>query len=498
MLRLPGIGVYEHGRVPRPLRRARHPRLAGPDVREPGLPVRRRRLPGDSRPRGRRPRSTRLAARPSTAVLCGNSEIEQQVAMLGLDPDARPRSRSSATSLPGARRATPASTPSTSRPRRSAATCPFRPDRGVAQLLRRRRLPRARCRTRGRAASASPPSAWPSRTCPTRRRSPGLSRGRRRRRRPPPALEGRRPARRRLRLGLRRPARPLPRAAVRRRSRGRSAAATTTRYLELSRAVTGEVMADVFGEWRRAGSPSGGGMILWLRDLVRRRGLGRRRPPRRAQDRLSPPAPDPRADRGLARRRGARRRRRSTSRTTARPPLRRACGSRSTRTWSCRSAQAEARSSCRRTARPSRMSRPSSAGSSTQPGRSASGRRPRTSSSPAWSGTAPSGAELSPRRSTSRPAGRSRWSRSIVSGSTAIARVEGDGSVRLTVATRRLAYGVRIHVAGFAPSDDAFSVEPGASRDIRLRPAQAGQLFSGGDLTALNLLGRVPIRTPPP
>ena len=32
--------------------------------------------------------------------------------------------------------------------------------------------------------------------------------------------------------------------------------------------MTGEVMAHVFGEWRRAESPSGGGMILWLRDLV--------------------------------------------------------------------------------------------------------------------------------------------------------------------------------------------------------------------------------------
>ena len=46
------------------------------------------------------------------------------------------------------------------------------------------------------------------------------------------------------------------------------------RYLELSRAVTGEVMAHVFGEWRRAGSPSGGGMILWLRDLVAGAGYG--------------------------------------------------------------------------------------------------------------------------------------------------------------------------------------------------------------------------------
>ena len=46
------------------------------------------------------------------------------------------------------------------------------------------------------------------------------------------------------------------------------------RYLELSRAVTGEVMAEVFGEWRRAASPCGGGLVLWLRDLLPGAGWG--------------------------------------------------------------------------------------------------------------------------------------------------------------------------------------------------------------------------------
>jgi beta-mannosidase len=38
--------------------------------------------------------------------------------------------------------------------------------------------------------------------------------------------------------------------------------------------VTGEVMADVFGEWRRPQSPCGGGIVLWLRDLVPGAGWG--------------------------------------------------------------------------------------------------------------------------------------------------------------------------------------------------------------------------------
>jgi beta-mannosidase len=38
--------------------------------------------------------------------------------------------------------------------------------------------------------------------------------------------------------------------------------------------VTGEVMADVFGEWRRPDSGCGGGIVLWLRDVVPGAGWG--------------------------------------------------------------------------------------------------------------------------------------------------------------------------------------------------------------------------------
>ncbi len=46
------------------------------------------------------------------------------------------------------------------------------------------------------------------------------------------------------------------------------------RYLELSATVTGELMAEVFGEWRRPESPCGGGLVLWLTDLATGAGWG--------------------------------------------------------------------------------------------------------------------------------------------------------------------------------------------------------------------------------
>jgi beta-mannosidase len=46
------------------------------------------------------------------------------------------------------------------------------------------------------------------------------------------------------------------------------------RWLELSRRVSGDVMAEVFGEWRRAESECGGAFVLWLRDLAPGAGWG--------------------------------------------------------------------------------------------------------------------------------------------------------------------------------------------------------------------------------
>lgn len=46
------------------------------------------------------------------------------------------------------------------------------------------------------------------------------------------------------------------------------------RYLALSREVSGELMAAVFGEWRRARSACTGGLVLWLADLEPGAGWG--------------------------------------------------------------------------------------------------------------------------------------------------------------------------------------------------------------------------------
>jgi beta-mannosidase len=63
----------------------------------------------------------------------------------------------------------------------------------------------------------------------------------------------------------------------------------------------------------------------------------------------------------------------------------------------------------------------------------------------------------------------------------------------LTVRSRRFAYGVRVHLQGFVAADDAFSVEPGGERTVALRALGDAAAAPGGSLTALNLSGRVPI-----
>ncbi|MGI8712456.1 MAG: glycoside hydrolase family 2 protein [Solirubrobacteraceae bacterium] len=210
----------------------------------------------------------RLGHRPSLAVLCGGSEVAQQVAMLGLDPaladgplygELLPRvvaeAEVDAPYLP--------SSP-------WGGELPFRTDRGVAHYYGvgayRRPLEDAR-RAEVRFSSESLAFAnVPDASALAELSGSG------------PAVFG--PA---WKSGV--PRDPgagwdfddvrdhylqtlfeLDPAALR--------SSDPERYLELSRAVTGEVMAETFGEWRREGSQSRGALVLWLKDLQPGAGWG--------------------------------------------------------------------------------------------------------------------------------------------------------------------------------------------------------------------------------
>ncbi len=212
-----------------------------------------------------------VGGRPSLAVICGNSEVEQQVAMLGLDPSLG-RGELFGDLLPELVRASGVDAVYV-----PSAPCggelPFRPDRGIANYygVGGYRRPLTDVRRAGvlfaaecLAFSNVPSDAQAGEMHVDVNATPvGGARG---------SWTG------------------IPRDvgadwdfgdvrdyylgalfgvdphALRR--------ADGARYLELSRAVTGEVMAEVFGEWRRAASPCRGGLVLWLRDIMPGAGWG--------------------------------------------------------------------------------------------------------------------------------------------------------------------------------------------------------------------------------
>ncbi len=270
------------------------------------------------------------------------------------------------------------------------------------------------------------------------------------------------------------------------------------RYLELSRHVSGEVMAHVYGEWRRAASPSGGGLILWLRDLVAGAGWGvvdHRGRPKTAWHHLrrilAPTAvwlvdegiggvvahvandgPDPLS---------------ATLRFALYSDLELPVGGVAV------PIDVSAHGTIHRDVeavlgRFVDIAWAYRFGPPAQDVVTASLERDGADGPELISQAFhfPAGRPLN-----QEPEGRL--------GLTATATTpDADGGVRLVIASRRLAYGVRIHVPGFFPSDDAFSVEPGGSRVIRLEPTAPDRVFAGGGLTAINLLGRVPIRVGEP
>ncbi len=187
-----------------------------------------------------------IAWRPSLAMLCGNSEIEQQVAMLGLDPDLG-RGELFGEILPEAVNAAGTDVPYVSSSPTGGAL-PFRPNDGIAHYFGvggyRRPIEDVR-RAEVKFASeclaiANQPDSDETGGVP---KDVGTDWD----------FQDVRDHYLELLYGADR---------------------DDDRYLELSRFVSGEVMAEVLGEWRRAASPCGGGLILWLRDLLPGAGWG--------------------------------------------------------------------------------------------------------------------------------------------------------------------------------------------------------------------------------
>jgi beta-mannosidase len=196
----------------------------------------------------------RVAGRPSLAVLCGNSEVEQQAAMFGVDP-ALGRGELFGALLPRLAHEAGADAPYL-----PSAPCggalPFQPRAGVANYFGvggyRRPLTDARHAGVRFASECLALANVPDDEVPRRE---GVMRD----------------------VGA-----DWDFADVRDHYLDLLHRTDPTnlhdhepeRYQALSRAVSGEVMAATFGEWRRAASPCAGAIVLWLRDLAPGSGWG--------------------------------------------------------------------------------------------------------------------------------------------------------------------------------------------------------------------------------
>jgi beta-mannosidase len=89
------------------------------------------------------------------------------------------------------------------------------------------------------------------------------------------------------------------------------------------------------------------------------------------------------------------------------------------------------------------------------------------------------------------PAGRATQSAPISElGMAAQAHVLADGTIDVLLSSLRLAWGVRVAAPGFMPDDAYFGVEPGGKRRIVLSPLQLGEAPASIAVTAMNAEGR--------
>jgi beta-mannosidase len=263
------------------------------------------------------------------------------------------------------------------------------------------------------------------------------------------------------------------------------------RYLELSRAATGEVMAEVMGEWRRAASTCAGALVLWLKDMLPGAGLGvidhagRPKVALHYLRRALAPIAVWTSDEGVA---GV-----AVHIANDRPePLAGTLRVALYRDWEIPVAE-------------------STVELSVAPHTTVVDSVERILGQfvdPAWAYRfGPPTADVivvtlaadEPISQTFRfpaglPAYREPATRMGIEGS---AETTADGGARLTVRSQRLAYGVRVRAAGMVCDDDVFSVEPGHERTVHLRPSSDAARFSGATLTALNLATELTVQVTP-
>jgi beta-mannosidase len=264
------------------------------------------------------------------------------------------------------------------------------------------------------------------------------------------------------------------------------------RYLELSRAASGEVMAELMGEWRRQESPCAGALVLWLKDMLPGAGLGvidhQGRPKvayyylRRA---LSPVAVWT-TDEGVN---GV-----AVHVANDRPEqlgvrLRVALyrGLESCVAEASEDLEMPGRSGVRRTVEGmlGRFVDPAWAYRFGPPSQDAIVTTLERAES------ALTVISRSVRFPAGLPVGRETLARL---GLEADAELAPDGSAAVRVRARALAYGVRVRAAGFVGDDDCFTLEPGGEQVVEMRPHGAQAKFTGATVTALNLDGALSIR----
>jgi beta-mannosidase len=261
--------------------------------------------------------------------------------------------------------------------------------------------------------------------------------------------------------------------------------ASPERYFEFSRLVTGELMAEVFGEWRRGGSGCGGGILLQCGDLQPGAGWG-----------IIDLTGQPKAAYWFLRRALAPVAIWTTNEGLNGVDIHVANDSSQPLRASLRAALYQHGE--RRVAECSREIEVGAGGSLTVGLEAMLGRfadaayayrfGPAGHDVVAASLHAPD--EAIPFAQTFRfPEARPVQSSQL--GLSGTCRALADGSLRLTVQASRLAWGVRVAARGFQPNDRYFGLEPGIAREIQLKPVAEAQRPTSVAVSAVNAESRL-------